>query len=215
MADKIIELITRYPTEENVQELICALRASPGILSTPEARKVNLRPTVWKYLLTSQPCLNSVSEQSQQTPSGPGTAPSHQLTSPQQPPLERPPVEMTQAMLDALHRDCFVTEKFINESVCSSSGSGGSSEGGGGGEIGNANELCERLERVVLTLRKVPNSAVSKRIATFGYSSWVTSLATPFVCNKMNEADAVQCSLVVIRDYAPFVLSTDPEFLDK
>ena len=212
MADKIIELVTRYPTEENVQELISALRASPGVLSSPEARKVNLRPTVWKYLLTSQPCLNPVPEQQpQQAPSGPGAAPSQQPAPP-----ERPPVEMTQAMLDALHRDCFVSEKFINESVCCSNSSGnGSSEGLGGGKIGNANELCERLERVVLTLRKVPNSAVSKRIATFGYSSWVTSLVTPFICNKMNEADAVQCSLVVIRDYAPFVLSTDPEFLDK
>ena len=104
-----------------------------------------------------------------------------------------------------LQKDCFVSEKFINESVC----------GEDSAEMGSTSELSERLKRVVLMLRKVPNSPVSRKIATFDYSSWVTSLVTPFICNRMNEADAVQCSLVMIRDYAPFVLSTDPEFLDK
>lgn len=190
MADKIIELVTRYPTEETVQELIQTLKASPGVLSSPEARKANLRPTVWKYLLTSQPCLNPIPEASS------ASAPL---------PPERPPVGITQESLDLLQKDCFVSEKFINESVC----------GENGAEMGNTSELCERLKRVVLMLRKVPNSPVSRRIATFDYSSWVTSLVTPFICNKMNEADAVQCSLVVLGDYAPFALSTDPVFLDK
>lgn len=193
MADKITELVTRYPTEENVQELICALKSSPGVLSSPEARKANLRPTVWKYLLTSQPCLNPVPEPTTSSSSAAVVTP------------ERPPVMMTQGDLDLLQKDCFVSEKFINESVC----------GENGAEMGGTSELCERLKRVVLMLRKVPNSVVSRRIASFEYSSWVTGLVTPFICNKMNEADAVQCSLVVIGDYAPFALSTDPEFLDE